>query len=177
MVGADPGRRLCLCELVCLHKHTHTHTYTHTFIKLFCFQKTLGDFPETEFFDCKQIALDRKKQLEFFHLPGHANHLKYEREKQNLCLSITTRSEHQSQAITTEKCTKTPSRYLQFHHTFHSPRSYSRIRCQTPTLMFDKKGIRQIAHQPHRVLPSEKYKLGNSLEIPARTARLEASHK
>lgn len=43
--------------------------------------------------------------------------------------------------------------------------------------MFDKKGMRQIAHQPQRVLPSEKYKLGNRLEIPARTARLRASHQ
>lgn len=42
--------------------------------------------------------------------------------------------------------------------------------------MFDKKGMRQIAHQPRRVLPSEKHKLGNSLEIPARPAGLGASH-
>lgn len=27
MVGADPERRLRLCELVCLHKHTHTYTH------------------------------------------------------------------------------------------------------------------------------------------------------
>lgn len=89
---------------------------------------------------------------------------------------ITTRSGNQSQAITTEKCTETPSRPLQFRCTFHSPRCSSRIQCQTPTPTFDKKGIRQIAHQPQRVLPSEKYKLGNRLEIPARTARLGASH-
>lgn len=63
MVGADPERRLCLCELVCLHEHPHTHP--HTFIKLFCFYRTLGDFPETKFFTCKQIALDRKNSWKF----------------------------------------------------------------------------------------------------------------
>lgn len=68
MVGADPGRRLCLCELVCLHKHTYMHAYTHSFVKLFCFHISLGDFPQTELFPCMHTLPDMKTELKNFHL-------------------------------------------------------------------------------------------------------------
>lgn len=130
MVGADPESRLCLCKLVCLHKHTHTHT--HTFIKLFCFHRTSGDFPQTEFFTSKEITLDRQKLAENFPLTGSCLSLKIRREN---IKSLSFYHYRNRAPITSnnDRETKTPSRYLQFHCAFLIPRFSvrHRLRCLT----------------------------------------------
>lgn len=89
---------------LCVYTNRHTHAPPQN-----CFVPTQlqGIFPNWSFSTC---STSLKEGAEFLHFPGPANHLTQEREKQHLCGSISTRTQRQSGAATTEKHSETPSR-------------------------------------------------------------------